>query len=279
MSIPVTSPYFAAVDLGSNSFHMVIARVQDEKVEIIDREKEMVQLARGINSEGDLSQDAQNRALSCLARFAERIRDIPHDQIRAVGTKTLRTARQSKQFLKQAQAALGVPIQIISGYEEARLVYAGLAHSVSNDHNHRLVIDIGGGSTELIIGQDYEPLCLESLSMGCVTYTERFYNKANRSAATAFKKAYLAACTELETIRKQYRQTGWKIAYGTSGTVRTIAELLQGRDGGAVITGASLEWLSTEIINEKARLNDVPALRKSVLPAGVAVLKAIFEQL
>jgi exopolyphosphatase/guanosine-5'-triphosphate,3'-diphosphate pyrophosphatase len=273
------SPYFAAVDLGSNSFHMIIARVQDGRVEIIDREKEMIQLARGINTEGYLRQDAQQRAMACLTRFAERLRHIPGHQIRAVGTKTLRSTRHPKQFLKEAEKALGVPIQIISGYEEARLVYSGLAHSVTNDHAQRLVVDIGGGSTEIIIGKDYEPLVLESLPMGCVTYTEEYKGSVGKLTITAFNQAYLAACAELETVRKIYLKAGWQIAYGTSGTVRAIADLVQGRDGGAVITAASLEWLSQEIFNNKATFNDLPSLRRSVLPAGLAILKAVFDQL
>jgi exopolyphosphatase/guanosine-5'-triphosphate,3'-diphosphate pyrophosphatase len=273
------SPYFAAVDLGSNSFHMIIARVQDGRVEIIDREKEMIQLARGINTEGYLRQDAQQRAMACLTRFAERLRHIPGHQIRAVGTKTLRSTRHPKQFLKEAEKALGVPIQIISGYEEARLVYSGLAHSVTNDHAQRLVVDIGGGSTEIIIGKDYEPLVLESLPMGCVTYTEEYKGSVGKLTITAFNQAYLAACAELETVRKIYLKAGWQIAYGTSGTVRAIADLVQGRDGGAVITAVSLEWLSQEIFNNKATFNDLPSLRRSVLPAGLAILKAVFDQL
>jgi len=273
------SPYFAAVDLGSNSFHMIIARVQDGSVEIIDREKEMIQLARGINAEGYLRQDAQQRAMACLTRFAERLRHIPGHQIRAVGTKTLRSTRQPKQFLKEAEKALGVPIQIISGYEEARLVYAGLAHSVTNDHAQRLVVDIGGGSTEIIIGKDYEPMVLESLAMGCVTYTEEYKGSAGKLTISAFNQAYLAACAELESVRKIYLKAGWQIAYGTSGTVRAIADLVQGRDGGAVITAASIEWLSREIFNNKSTFNDLPSLRRSVLPAGLAVLKAVFDQL
>lgn len=275
----IESPYFAAVDLGSNSFHMIIARLQDGRVEIIDREKEMIQLARGINAEGYLRQDAQQRAMACLTRFAERLRHIPGHQIRAVGTKTLRSTRQPKQFLKEAEKALGVPIQIISGYEEARLVYAGLAHSVTNDHAQRLVVDIGGGSTELIIGKDYEPMVLESLAMGCVTYTEEYKGSVGKLTLSAFNQAYLAACAELETVRKIYLKAGWQIAYGTSGTVRAIADMVQGRDGGAVITAGSVEWLSQEIFNNKATFNDLPSLRRSVLPAGVAILKAVFDQL
>ena len=273
------SPYFAAVDLGSNSFHMIIARVNEARLEIIDREKEMVQLALGINRDGHLRMDAQQRALSCLARFAERLRDIPRHQIRAVGTKTLRSAKQSKSFIKTAEQTLGVPIQIISGFEEARLVYAGLAHSVMNDHTQRLVVDIGGGSTEVIIGQDFDTIKLESLNMGCVTFTEKYLGKTSRVTSSSFRKAWLGACTELEEIRKSYLKTGWKIAYGTSGTIRAIADLLQSRDGGAVISAASLEWLSKEICKNKSRLNELPSLRRSVLPAGLAILKAVFDQL
>jgi exopolyphosphatase/guanosine-5'-triphosphate,3'-diphosphate pyrophosphatase len=277
--VKLDSPYFAAVDLGSNSFHMVIARVQDERVEIIDREKEMIQLARGVNADGHLTASAQKRALACLARFAERLRDIPKDQIRAVGTKTLRSAQHTKHFIKAAEAALGVPIHVISGFEEARLVYTGLAHSVSDDHNQRLVIDIGGGSTELVIGKDYDPLCLESLSMGCVTFTEQFFGDTGRVTPARFLKTWLAACEEIETVRKLYLKTGWKIAYGTSGTVKAIADLVQARDGGAVISAEALDWLAGEVQSNKTALQHVPELRRAVLPAGIAILKAIFDQL
>jgi exopolyphosphatase/guanosine-5'-triphosphate,3'-diphosphate pyrophosphatase len=273
------SPYFAAVDLGSNSFHMVIARVQDGRIEIVDREKEMIQLARGVDAEGRLTTAAQKRALACLARFAERLRAIPNDQVRAVGTKALRRAQHTKSFIKAAETALGVPIQVISGFEEARLVYTGLAYSVSDDHSLRLVIDIGGGSTELIIGKDFDPICLESISLGCVTYSERFFGDSGRISPARFEKAWLAACAELESIRKQYLKTGWKIAYGTSGTVKAIAELVQARDGGAVISAASLDWLAGEVQKSRSVLKNMPELRRSVLPAGIAILKAIFDQL
>lgn len=248
-------------------------------MEIIDREKEMVQIARGVKKDGILSLQAQERALDCLGRFAERLRDIPGTQIRAVGTKTLRSASKSRAFLREAEQALGASIQIISGYEEARLVYTGLSHSVLNDHNHRLVVDIGGGSTEFIIGQDYDPLVMESLSLGCVTFTERFASKSGKVTKGLMKRAYLEACTEIEMIRSNYLQTGWAMAYGTSGTVRAIADLTQERDGGAVIKRDSLRWLEQEVLNNKATLDSVPALRKSVLPAGIAILQAIFDQL
>lgn len=269
--------YYAAVDLGSNSFHMVIARYLDGQLDIIDRVKEMVQIARGVKIDGYLTMEAQTRALDCLKRFGERIKDIPRSQIRAVGTKTLRTANKSKAFLKEAEKALGAPIQIISGYEEARLVYAGLSHTVLNDHNHRLVVDIGGGSTEFIIGQDYEPLKLESLSLGCVTFTERFIKK--KASKAAMKNVYQAACSEIEVIRKDYLKTGWVIAYGTSGTMKAISDLVLDKDGGAVIRRESLNWLAEELHKRKSVLDSQDELRKSVLPAGIAILQAIFDQL
>jgi len=194
----IESPYFAAVDLGSNSFHMIIARLQNGELDIVDREKEMVQLAKGIKADGHLSVAAQTRALDCLKRFAERLRDIPTNQIRAVGTKSLRSAKKSNTFVRQAEKVLGTPIQIISGYEEARLVYLGLSHSVLNDQNHRLVIDIGGGSTEFIIGKDYEPIIMESLSVGCVTFSERWMSKPAKPMKKDMEKVYLATCAEIE---------------------------------------------------------------------------------
>lgn len=279
MQLNPESPYFAAVDLGSNSFHMLIARIQNGQLEIIDREKEMVQIARGVKKDGHLNLAAQTRALDCLHRFSERLRDIPVNQIRAVGTKTLRTTSHSKSFLKKAEKILGAPIQIISGYEEARLVYAGLSHSVLNDHNRRLVIDIGGGSTEFIIGEDYEPLLLESLSMGCVSFTRQFSNKAGSITRKYMKKVYLAACSEIEALRNNYLKAGWQIVFGTSGTVRAIADLTMSKDGGAVITKSSLDQLAEALITDKNILDTVPELRKQVLPAGVAILKATFDQL
>jgi exopolyphosphatase/guanosine-5'-triphosphate,3'-diphosphate pyrophosphatase len=272
-----SSPYFAAVDLGSNSFHMIIARVVRKRVEIIDREKEMIQLARGINADGHLSMDAQKRAVACLRRFGERLRDIPKDQVRAVGTKTLRAIKPARNFIKVAETALGVPIQIVSGFEEARLIYAGLAHSVTNDHKQRFVVDIGGGSTEMIIGRDDEPLCLESLNMGCVTYAERFIGKSGKVTAASFRKMHLAASNEIETILRTYQKTGWKIAYGTSGSIKAIGQLVEERDGGSRITRGSLQALSRDLISGRLDLSAVPQARRDVLPAGIAILQAVFD--
>lgn len=273
----LASPYFAAIDLGSNSFHMIIARVNQGTLEIVDRVKEMVQIARGMQN-GVIAPAAQERALECLQRFAERIRDIPASQVRVVGTKSLRTARNAYPFLRRAESALGQPIAIISGFEEARLVYCGLAHSVASDDKRRLVVDIGGGSTEIIIGQQTDPTLLESLSMGCVVFTEDY--ELDDVSPAGMRRAYLAACKELEGIRTRYRKCGWDIAYGTSGTIRSIADLLAGVDGGALIREASLQALYRDTLESAgANLGEFPALRRSVLPAGIAILKALFDQL
>lgn len=273
-----SSPYFAAIDLGSNSFHMLIGRVNDGQLDVVDREKEMVQIARGLDDEGNLDAEARQRALDCLNRFAERLRNIPKDQVRAVGTKTLRSTKQSGDFLRLASKTLGHPIQIISGFEEARLVYCGLSHSIMNDHTNRLVIDIGGGSTEFIIGKDYDPSFLESLSLGCVAYTNQFF-KGGNSLSESMNKAYFAACTELENIRKPYTKKGWDIAFGTSGTIKAICELVD-QEGSRVISYEQLTQLMQDIMSKGGVFDkNIAKLRRDVLPAGVAILKAIFDQL
>ena len=278
--ITMTSPYFAAVDLGSNSFHMLIARCINDQVEVIDREKEMVQIARGMRPGKGLDADAKKRALECLARFAERLRDIPKDNIRVIGTKALRAAKSPGQFLRQASEVIGAPIQIISGYEEARLVYLGLANTIVDNRRKRLVIDIGGGSTEFVIGVDHYPKKLESLALGCVTFAERFALLDGDISPKAMKSCYLGACSELEAIRQKYLFYGWDISYGTSGTWKAIAELLREEDGGAVINRASLEKLYQKIVADKGvSSKQVNSLRRSVLPAGVAIARAIFDEL
>lgn len=275
---PSESPYFAAVDLGSNSFHMIICRVNDQSIEVLDKVKEMVQIAKDMSSSG-IAPDAQQRALECLSRFAERLRDIPSSQIRAVGTKSLRSASNAETFLLQAELALGCPIDIISGYEEARLVYKGFNQSIANDNNRRLVIDIGGASTEFIIGLSDTPDLLESLSFGCVAHTDRFDLRKSLTAKN-MRRAYLSTCEALESIRPNYRRHGWDICYGTSGTMRAIAELLTDIDGGAIIPAKSLKILYNDIIrNSEDILKNVAKLRRDVLPAGIAILMAICDQL
>src|ERR1700690_3425392 len=165
----------AAVDLGSNSFHMVVARYSHGQLVIIDRLREMVRLAAGVGEDGRLDKEVATRALACLERFGQRLRDIRARNVRVVGTNALRIARRKQAFLERAREALGFPIEIVSGMEEARLIYSGVAHNLPNEPGRRLVVDIGGGSTEIIIGEQYEPLELESLQMGCVSLSQRFF--------------------------------------------------------------------------------------------------------
>lgn len=269
--------YFAAVDLGSNSFHMIICRVNDQNVEVLDRVKEMVQIARGMSGSG-IAPDAHQRAIECLARFGERLREIPDGQVRAVGTKSLRSAKNADFFIAEAEQALGYPIDIISGYEEARLVYKGLYHCVANDNNQRLVIDIGGASTEFIIGHSDKPLQLESLSFGCVAFAEQ-YDLKNEISQRNMNRAYLSACEAMESIRTTYIGCGWNITYGTSGTMKAVAELLAEVDGGAIIRATSINALYYRVISDPEQtLKSVAKLRRDVLPAGIAILRAIFDE-
>ncbi len=273
------SPYFAAIDLGSNSFHMLIVRINEDKIEVVDREKNMVQIARGLQANGTLDEASQERAVICLHQFSERLRGIPTSQIRAVGTKTLRSAENSTKFLKAAERVLGVKIQTISGYEEARLVYKGLSSSNSKSEQ-RLVIDIGGGSTEFIIGEDQKPVMLESLAMGCVSFSNKYELRGDQVTRRSMLEAYYAACIELEEIRKNYIKKGWEVAYGTSGTMKAVAELLEEKDGGAVLTKKSLDELVQDTIAAGKITSSKPnKLRKDVLPAGLAILQAIFDLL
>ena len=165
----------AAVDLGSNSFHMIVGELRHGQLAILDRIRETVRLAEGLSPNGDLRDDARERAIACLSRFGERLRDMRAGNVRAAGTSTIRRAREDSTFMGEAEAALGHPIEIISGIEEARLIYKGVTHSLPPAEGLRLVMDIGGGSTELILGQASEPKALESLDMGCVSMTERFF--------------------------------------------------------------------------------------------------------
>ncbi len=276
------SHYFVAIDLGSNSFHMLIVRENHGSIEVVDRVKEMVQIARGLKN-GVLSTDAQQRALTCLACFNERIQEIPRSQVRAVGTKALRAASNAQAFLNEAEKTLGIPIQLISGYEEARLVYLGVAQTISHDHRKRLIADIGGASTEFVIGQDYQPSLLESLSMGCVTYTDRYLSNDDGNLVInekAMANAYLAACEELELIRRIYLNEGWDISYGTSGTMKAVADLMPERTPTGVINLEGIHWLYNTVVADQAiRFDGIAKARRYVLAAGIAILKAIFDQL
>ncbi|MCS3903975.1 exopolyphosphatase/guanosine-5'-triphosphate,3'-diphosphate pyrophosphatase [Methylohalomonas lacus] len=277
------SPFFAAVDLGSNSFHMVVAKYADGRVQIVDRMKEMVRLADGLDEQRNLDDATVERTIACLERFGQRISEMPSRHVRAVGTNTLRQARNSAAFLSRARHALGHRIEIIAGREEARLIYLGVAHTVFKEGEQRLVVDIGGGSTEVIIGRDFQPQLTESLYMGCVSMTHQFFADGKINAKR-MRKAILFARQELEAIETPYRRTGWESAIGASGTILSINKVLnaQGWTQGG-ITPAGLEQLREVLVRageiDNIKLDGLSSNRKPVFAGGVAVLSALFEAL
>ncbi|RYZ68488.1 MAG: exopolyphosphatase, partial [Proteobacteria bacterium] len=273
----------AAVDLGSNSFHLVVARHAAGQLIIIDRLREMVRLAEGLDADGRLDKAVSQRALACLERFGQRLKDMRADGVRVVGTNALRVARRKQAFLERARDALGHPIEIISGMEEARLIYSGVAHTLPSDPARRLVVDIGGGSTELIVGQGYEPSQLESLHLGCVTLTQRFFADGKLSQKR-FDRARLYAAQELEPIQASYRKSGFDQVAGSSGTVRAIAEAVREIDPQSkAITGDALEALIAQLVrggtNRAITLAAVTEERRPVFAAGLTILAEVFRQL
>ncbi len=273
----------AAVDLGSNSFHMVVARHSHGQLVILDRLREMVRLAAGLSDSGRLDDEAAERALRCLERFGQRLRAMNASGVRVVGTNALRRARRKRSFLERARAALGHPIEIISGLEEARLIYSGVAHTSPMNPDKRLVIDIGGGSTEVVIGEGFEPLLLESLSVGCVELSAHHFEDG-RISEKRFERARTAVRLELEPIQEPYRKLGWLQTFGSSGSVRVIGEVLRRLDPGEPhITLANLRRLAERVIAaghiDRLDLPDVDAERAPVFPAGLAILLEMVESL
>lgn len=273
----------AAVDLGSNSFHMIVCRVSDGRLQVVDKLREMVRLADGLDKDKNLSPEAQARALACLQRFGQRVAGIPRGSVRAVGTNTLRTARTSGDFLAEAEQALGHPIEIISGVEEARIIYLGVAHSTAASDEPRLVIDIGGGSTELIIGKGFQPQTMESLYMGCVSMSKRFFADGKLSRKR-LHKAELAALQELEPVVTRFDSSHWLHAIGASGTARSIAKVMNAngwcencihRDGFAHVLDAMAEAGHIDEL-ELAGLSDD---RRPVFAGGLIILHAAFKAL
>lgn len=266
----------AAVDLGSNSFHMVVARVHHGQLAIIDRLREMVRLASGLSKRGKLDNDSQERAIACLRRFGQRLRDINAGQVRVVGTNTLRKARNAEAFLAAAEDALGHPVEVIAGIEEARLIYLGVSHHIDASSGNNLVIDIGGGSTELIIGSGYEPVQMESLSIGCVGLSNRYF-EGGQLSRKRFARARLAASQEFQPVATTFRRRGWTLAVGSSGTIRAAEEIISGlgiEDEG--ITLKALDAVIERMIDAR-RVEDLnlPGLgpdRAPVFAGGIAIL-------
>ncbi|MBD2859282.1 exopolyphosphatase [Spongiibacter sp. KMU-158] len=273
---------YAALDLGSNSFHLLIASFKDNKLKIIDRHKDMVRLAAGLDENDFLSEDAQQRALDSLAKIANRLTDVPRKQIRVVGTNTLRAAENAGEFMRKAEAVLGVPINIISGTEEARLVYLGVANDLAPDNRTRLVVDIGGGSTELVTG-DHHPKLLESLPMGCVSFSMRFFPNGSINEKQ-FNKAVSAARQLVSPYVEQF-QDQWQEAVGSSGTIRSIANILseQGLCDVGHITPDGLKAIKSQILQashtSELKIQGLSDDRRDVFPGGFAVLYALFKEM
>lgn len=283
MNLPANQDTVAAIDLGSNSFHMLLARLLEHETRVVDRVREVVRLASGLDDQEILSGEAQERALACLQRFSERIRHLPPGHVRAVGTNTFRKASNAREFIRRAEAILGHPIEVVAGQEEARLIYLGMIHSTAPRPGRRLVIDIGGGSTEIILGEGSELIQAESLDVGCVSFSQRFFTEG-KLRRKLFDRAVLAAQIEFHEIADRFPFSGWEFCLGTSGTVHATQGILRTRAGGDdAITHDGLLWLRDQLI-EARHLADVslPGLnaeRKPVLPGGVAILLAAFESL
>ncbi|MGB7540783.1 MAG: Ppx/GppA phosphatase family protein [Burkholderiales bacterium] len=272
----------AAVDLGSNSFHLQIARVVDDQVYLLDSLREQVRLGAGLTRDRRIDRTTKLRALEALGRFSERLRGLPRAAVRAVGTSALRVAKNAEPFLAEAQATLGFPIEVIFGREEARLIYLGVAHALAPSPERRLVIDIGGGSTEFVIGTGLDPELMESISMGCVSYSLKFF-PGGRLEKSCFKRAELAAANELQRIVDAYRRSGWKQAVASSGTARSLAAIL-GESGLCKqgISAAALDKLRSQFIKagdaEKLKLPGLRDDRIAIIPGGLAIMSAVLAE-
>ncbi|MEZ9128907.1 guanosine-5'-triphosphate,3'-diphosphate diphosphatase [Vibrio splendidus] len=281
MSQTVSPPLYAAVDLGSNSFHMLVVRHIDGSVQTMAKIKRKVRLAAGLNENNALSTEAMQRGWDCLSLFAERLQDIPKENIRIVGTATLRTAINVDIFLEKANQILGYDINVISGEEEAATIYKGVAHT-SGGSGRRLVVDIGGASTEMIIGEGFSAKALTSLKMGCVTWLERHF-KDRQLTATNFNNAIEAAKSTLAPILDSYTDIGWDVCVGASGTVQALQEIMLAQGMDEVITHAKLKRLQKQaMITERLEELEIEGLtleRALVFPSGLSILIAIFELL
>ncbi len=280
MMLSSTSLY-AAIDLGSNSFHMLVVREVAGSIQTLARIKRKVRLAAGLDNQNHLSQEAMERGWQCLKLFSERLQDIPLDQIRVVATATLRLASNTDEFLRTATEILGCPIQVISGEEEARLIYHGVAHTTGGPEQ-RLVVDIGGGSTELVTGNGAQANILVSLSMGCVTWLERYFGDRHL-AKENFERAELAAHEMIKPVAQRFREHGWQVCVGASGTVQALQEIMVAQGMDELITLAKLQQLKQRAIQcGKLEELEIPGLtleRALVFPSGLSILIAIFQEL
>jgi len=271
----------AAIDLGSNSFRLEIGRYHSGHIERVEYIKETVRQGNGLDENKNLSQAAMQRGWDCLARFAERLHGFKKNQVRAVATQTLREAQNRNVFLDGAQAILGFPIEVVSGQEEARLIYQGVSRLLPQSDEKRLVVDIGGRSTEMILGQGYEARRMESYRLGSVAWSTRYFPKGQCNAS-GFMTAEIAAMAVLDEALGTFPAREWSVAYGSSGTVGAVADILAANGWpGGVVTRAGLDWLQDRLIKagqvDTLRLEGLKDDRRAVLCGGLSVLRAIFD--
>ena len=278
-----TKNLFAAIDLGSNSYRLEIGRLENGHLRRVEYIKETVRQGSGLDADRNLTEEAMQRGWACLARFGERIAGFRAANVRAVATQTLREARNRDVFLMQARKILGFPIEVIAGREEARLIYLGVSHLLPDSNERRLVIDIGGRSTEFILGQGHYPQTLESYRVGSVAWSMKYFPNGQWTLA-AFKTAEIAAKAVLDEALSHYPRNEWDKAYGSSGTIGAVADALQANgwnDG--TITLEALNWLKEKLIKaqrpENLRLEGIKDDRRPVLGGGLAVLLAVFDLL
>ncbi|HET9032222.1 MAG TPA: exopolyphosphatase [Dokdonella sp.] len=271
----------AAADIGSNSFHLIVARYTHGELRVIDRLRESVRLSAGLRKDGGLTRERREIAFRCLARFGQRLAGFQPDHVRAVATNAVRQLAHPQAFLLPAETALGHPIEVVSGREEARLIYQGVAHGLPSSEHKRLVIDIGGGSTEFIIGRGYEALERESLQVGCIASTLRFFEDG-KITPRRWKQAHSEIAVELQQFGAHYRERGWSEAIGSSGTMKAIGSIVQASGWSEQgITADSLAQLREALLvaGSSDRL-DLPGLssdRISVIAGGVVILDTVFK--
>lgn len=273
----------AAIDLGSNSFHMVVARYVLGQLRIVDRLRDSVRLAEGLDGHGGLHPEVLARALDALARLGQRIRTIPAHRVRAIATNSVRQLRQPLGFLVPAETALGHAIEVVSGREEARLIYLGVAHGYPPSGRNRLVIDIGGGSTECIVGKRYEPLERESLQLGCIATTRRFFADGKLSKRR-WREALTEISAEFQQFAAVYRERGWKEVYGSSGTIKAIGDIASKMKlSRGQISDLAIEQIRDHLLGftqiDDIRIPGLDHDRRSVIAGGLLVLQAAFNEL
>lgn len=272
----------AVVDLGSNSFRLEIGRVEGDQIFRLDTWRETIRFGAGIDEKGRLTLPARRAALACLERFRERLSGLHPSAVRAVATNTFRVAKNAAEFLPQAQAALGFPIDIIGGHEEARLIYLGVAHELPGSPEPRLVIDIGGGSTEFIIGRGMTPERLESLKLGCVSMSQRFFPNGELRA-DAFAAAETHARAEIEAIAREFGPEHWKEAYASSGTALALAAILKENGLSEGITPEGLSRLRKRMVGagrfSRLHLEGLKPERVPVLAGGFSIMAAAVAEL